>query len=310
MILRTNSEVRSWRDCPRKHLYQYKQGWRPRRVAHSLRYGSAWHELLEEVKAGRDPDFPALQAKWDLELLDTIQLSALLVGYLEHWGPFDPAHEPERGFECPLLHPDTWEEHPEVRLAGKIDGLQPINRLHSSGTWELWEHKTSSEISESYWQKLQLDSQLLQYVVGAESLGRQIERIVYDVVRKPSMKPLEATPVEKRRKKKDGTYYKGVRLEDEHLDAYAIRLALDIDERPDHYFERRELARDESQVRQHLLNLWAWTDLIGSGPAPQNPDACTRFGLCPFWDCCSTGSEPADHPSLYHRLEDVHPELA
>lgn len=297
MRIITNSEVRARRDCPRKHFWTYEQGFRPRTSAHALRFGSAWHAMLEDLKEGRAPDPRA--EEWQLSPVDVIKLECLITGYFLKWGKFSPTHEAEVGFEAPLLHPDTWETHPTCRIAGKIDGID--------GT-TLWEHKTSSEISDNYWIKLQMDSQLLQYVVGAESLSRPIESIVYDVVRKPTIEPLEATPPEKRRKKKDGNYYKDVRLKPETLDDYRARLASDISERPDHYSERRTLARNESQVRQHLLNLWDWAELM-EGPAPQNPDACNRFGLCPFWDCCSTGSEPADHPSIYHRIEERHPEL-
>ncbi len=64
------------------------------------------------------------------------------------------------------------------------------------------EHKTTSlDIGEGtpYWKRLTLDAQVSKYLVGARALGHEPVGVLYDVVRKPALRPLEATPIESRK---------------------------------------------------------------------------------------------------------------
>lgn len=65
------------------------------------------------------------------------------------------------------------------------------------------EHKTTTAditLGSRYWQRTILDTQISQYMRGAESLPYNIpEGVLYDVIRKPSLAPYEATPLEARR---------------------------------------------------------------------------------------------------------------
>ncbi len=79
-----------------------------------------------------------------------------------------------------------------------------------NGSVILVEHKTTSEdieITSDYWLKLMLDGQISQYYLGAKALGYEVTECLYDVIRKPSMRPYSATPEESRKYKKDGTLY-------------------------------------------------------------------------------------------------------
>ena len=63
------------------------------------------------------------------------------------------------------------------------------------------EHKTTSlEIGPGspYWRRLLLDSQVSNYLVGAESLGMRADGVLYDVVRKVQLRPQRATPPDER----------------------------------------------------------------------------------------------------------------
>jgi|GEM_PF-1241617 len=64
------------------------------------------------------------------------------------------------------------------------------------------EHKTAStdvEDGSPYWKRLRLDSQVSNYYDGARALGMPPDGVLYDVIRKPRIKPLKATPVEARK---------------------------------------------------------------------------------------------------------------
>lgn len=62
------------------------------------------------------------------------------------------------------------------------------------------EHKTTSlDIGEGspYWKRLTLDAQIAKYLVGARALGHEPVGVLYDVIRKPQLRPFLATPEDK-----------------------------------------------------------------------------------------------------------------
>lgn len=64
------------------------------------------------------------------------------------------------------------------------------------------EHKTTSKeigIGSPYWRRLELDAQVSKYIGGARALGHEPDHVLYDVIRKPRIRPLLATPVDSRK---------------------------------------------------------------------------------------------------------------
>lgn len=296
--LLTVSRLKTARSCLRHHRYQYRDGWRPNQDSHALRFGILIHEILEAHARGKEPCWDA-----DLGPVDIVKAQELVRGYFEHWGPFRNVVDIEAQFDCPLPSPDLTHDHPDYRLAGKID------LILEGGV--ILDHKTSSESlapESALWQRLAMDSQISQYFIGAESLGHQPTKWVHDVIRKPEIDLLKATPEAKRKYTQAGKLYANQRADDETLDDFRARLRDDIASRPEWYFARKDVVRLESQILAHLNDLWAWAPLLESDA--RNADSCTRFGTCAFYLVCSTGSSPADHPGSYHRVENVHPELA
>ena len=80
---------------------------------------------------------------------------------------------------------------------------------------------------------------------------------LYDVIRKPTIRPYKATPEENRKYKKDGTLYAGQHEHDENPHEWEARLMADISERPDYYFQRVEVVRSESDLSDYLFDMWA-----------------------------------------------------
>lgn len=301
--LLTNTRLREARACLRRHRFMFRDGWRPRRDGVALRFGTLLHRMLECHARGQEIRVCAN----DLELdpVDLVKAEELVHGYIRKWGPYQDVLGVEVPFECPLPSPDLLSDHPWFRLAGKIDVV-----LGPADGATILDHKTTSEslLPEApLWTRLALDTQISQYMIGAEALGFQPARWVHDVIRKPEIEPLLATPVEKRKYTKDGRLYAAQRAEGETLDEYRLRLRDDIASRPDWYFARKEVVRLESQILAHIKDLWAWAPLLDADA--RNPDSCTRFGVCPFFACCASGTEPADHLDLYRKVEVLHPEL-
>ena len=174
------------------------------------------------------------------------------------------------------------------------------------------EHKTtSSDITpgSSYWKRLTLDTQVSTYL-GAEE---RAEGMLYDVIRKPGIKPFKATPEADRKYTKAGTLYAAQRAEDETPEEYAERLRADISSDPNKYYargivvrlphERIEAARDTWLVAGSIresMRLDAW---------PRNPGACDAYGrTCDYWAVCA-GETTIDDAARFRTAETAHEEL-
>lgn len=319
MKLLTNSRVKTGRACAKLQFYEYDLGYRAVEDADALRFGTLVHKGLEAW--WRAPEDARLGAAFDAirsakaDPFEYAKARVLLVGYDTRWTaePFDVLGV-EVPFETALRHPETGAPSEEWRLAGKIDA---IVRDRRDGLLRLVEHKTSgTDITPGapYFSQLRLDSQISMYFLGAASLGYEVAACVYDVLGKPQIKPLKATPPESRKYTKAGVLYAAQRESDETPDDYEGRLFEAISAEPDRYYARVEVVRLEDEIREHGYELWQQAALITetqrSGVAPKNADACFRFGRqCSFFPVCC-GHARLDDPTKFKRLANVHRELA
>ena len=171
------------------------------------------------------------------------------------------------------------------------------------------EHKTTSaDITPGspYWRRLALDAQVSLYLGGAGAL-------LYDVIKKPSLRPLRATPVEARRYTKAGTLYAAQREHDETPDAYEARLLADIAQHPDAYYQRGTVVRTEEEAREAGRDVWMAARMIRESRYldawPRNPSACDAYGrTCDYWPVCS-GTASLDDDVLYRDAGAQHEEL-
>jgi hypothetical protein len=196
-------------------------------------------------------------------------------------------------------------------LGGKVDAL-----ARGPAGVHLVEHKTAGvdvTPGSTYWSRLRLDSQVSLYHEGAKALGYDVVSCIYDVVYKPGLKPLKATPVEARKWTKTGALYASQRAEDETVEQYRERLATDIGEAPDRYYQRGEVVRLETERADFLHDAWQWGRVLRESELanrwPRNPESCMSYGHeCPFWPVCS-GTASLDDPYLYRRIT-CHEELS
>ena len=171
------------------------------------------------------------------------------------------------------------------------------------------EHKTTSaDITPGspYWRRLALDAQVSLYLGGAGAL-------LYDVIKKPSLRPLRATPVEARRYTKAGTLYAAQREADETPDAYEARLLADIAQHPDAYYQRGTVVRTEEEAQEAGRDVWMTARMIRESRYldawPRNPSACDAYGrTCDYWPVCS-GTASIDDDVLYRDAGAQHEEL-
>lgn len=306
----TNSELRVFRRCQREHHYAYGLGYRPVGDVESLRFGSAIHLGLEAWWLGKGVD-AAIDAATTAaaDPYEAVRLRVLLRGYDARWA--SETHTVagvEVEFRAPLVNPQTGAASRTYMLGGKIDVLLEQGFI---------EHKTCSQeigVGSTYWRKLILDSQVSTYYAGARALGRDVERCIYDVIRKPAMRPLKATPEDSRKFTKDGRLYANQRAEDETVEEYEARLTEEVAQNPDRYYQRGEVVRLETEEREAQLDAWQLTRALResqlAGRFPRNADACERYGrMCEFFPVCS-GEGSLEDPALYQRVANVHQELS
>ncbi len=249
-----------------------------------------------------------------IDPIDLVRAEELLLGYTARW--FDEPYEVlavEQEFEAPLVNPDTGFASKTFALAGVLDVV--LRHIPTSRVLVM-DHKSSSEeiaIGSTYWKRLLLNTQVNQYLVGARALGFDTPFFLFDLIGKPGIRPLKATPVESRKYKKTGELYANQREVDETADEYRIRLREAIAAEPDRYYVRGEVVRLLEEEREAAFDVWQTAANIREGRQarrfPRNPDACVRYGgVCDFFPVC-TGEAVLEASMHFRRVENAHQEL-
>lgn len=320
----TASRLKTARSCLRLHKYKYFQGYRPVGDNENLRFGTLFHQCLEAWWLAKAAGQDALEAsmavaeKASADEYDCAKVSMLLVGYTARWGAEEwEVLGVEVPFETALINPDTGAKSRTWRLAGKIDAIVS----NAKGETYIVEHKTSSEDVSSgsdYWRRLKLDGQLSVYNVGAMSLGYELSGALYDVIKKPTIRPAKATPVADRKytkgtAKEPSKLYANQREFDESPAEYAERIANELTADPNKYFARGYVVRLEAELDEAMADVWQTAEAIRhaelTGRHTRNPDSCFKYGSnCAFVGVCC-GEASLDDGNLFLKLDSVHPEL-
>jgi len=314
--LLTASRLKDARACQRKHRYRYIDRFAPVEDASPLRFGTMFHHALEAWWMGQG-DQRLHDAIWTLPLnadpFEAAMARALITGYDARWG--DQAYRViavEQEFCVPLVNPETGAASRSWQLGGKIDAI-----VEGDGRTILVEHKTTSSditMGGEYWKRLRMDGQISIYFQGARAAGYDITECLYDVIRKPALKPYKATAPEDRKYKKDGTLYANQREHDETSEEYFARLCETIIEDPSKFYGRGTVVRLEAEMEEAMADVWMIGQQIRSAMTadrfPRNPDSCVQFNrTCAYFEvCCNEAS--LDDARLYRKLETSHPELA
>lgn len=344
--LLTSSRLATWQRCPRAHHYRYEAGIiSVDRTSPALTFGTAIHKGLEAwwltIQAG-DPGRAlsgALEAAeaslgHEADPYDLSRLLAMLCAYDARWQSWACGTEVlavEAAFEYELANPVTGEIAQTWRVAGKIDALIRL----ADGRVAILEHKTrtgDAGAGSDYRRRLTLDPQISTYFDGAKALGWDADLCIYDVLVKPAIKPLLATPVESRkytqgkaatktRPAEEPRLYAGQRETDESPDEYRDRLIQVVGADPDRHLVHAEIVRTEDERHDHAWTLWHTARMITETrkaalttgdvrAVPQHSHACFAHGGagCEFLPVCE-GTASARDTGRFTRLATVHPEL-
>lgn len=329
--LLTNSMRSKFAQCHRAYKLAYVDLKRPLVTSEALNFGTAMHELLEHYWRREGYTLPDTGDEFR-----NVTLRELFEGYVRRWIDEDLEKYETVGaevyFEAPLMNPETGGLSKTWKLAGKIDA---IARERSTGKIVIIEHKTTSQDigpGSEYWRKIPIDGQVSGYYVGAQVNGYEAQDCVYDVIRKPGIRPSSAVPVldenglkivvdevtGERIMKKDGTPRQsageGMKLltREELPEEYAVRLRDDIYARPDYYYARLNVARSSDDLAEYLFDMWAVgreiADAERMGRFSRNPNSCSMYGTCEYFDVC-TGCASIDDVTLFRTAEAPNEEL-
>jgi hypothetical protein len=290
-------------------------------------HGAALEAALEAIAqaAGRSAGAEVLAA----------QAWGLMIGYHARWaGSGWKAVAVEAAFQLPIVNPATGRRSRTFTQAGRCEGV-----VSRGGDEFLLESKTAGEDIDRpdapFWRPLAVDTRTGTYALARRQLGRPVAGVLYDVLRRPHVRPRvipKGTPKRTEREnvgtrfelQRRNTYF-GWPVDQREQEAvlqgdgretaglYGIRIASDTLRRPDWCFQRRVLRGNAKQLARCARELWetaveirlAWR----AGRHYANSQACMAYHTpCPYLPICSGRDTP--HSDRWHTAQSIHPELA
>lgn len=240
---------------------------------------------------------------------------ALFVAWTEAFAPMLEEHDVlsvEEEFSFPLLNPETEAPSKSFVEAGKIDG---VLRHKWSGQVKVLEHKTTSDKlgpESDYWARLVMNSQISKYILALLQQGRHVNSVLYDVIRKPAQRPAQTPLVDDcgvkvvldanghRVRTKDGKKWREtgdaaqgyvLQTREETPQEYHQRILSELRYEPASYFAQKEIPRTDTDLMEYMNDAWALSQQVlyfrRANLWPRNPDACTSFGTCEYFDLCA-----------------------
>ena len=328
----THSAVKCWNSCRRRFLFAYLMGIRRTSQSEPLRIGSMWHLGVELYEGGTDIE-SAIEAIRNAYLdsdcpkylepeefkVEEEKVCAMVRAHHQRYKDdrIITTIAVEKRFSVPIVNPETGYPTPSYTSDGKIDRIGQL----PDGTIAIVERKTTSEqidATSNYWLALRNDPQISRYFIAAKAMGYDATKIVYDVVRKPMIRPKNVTKAEQAQAVSKGDYY-GLALhgpcpERETPEMYGHRLYVDMIGRPEFYFARNEIARTDNDLEEFKQDLWDVqkdiSNAINNQRFYRNPASCLEPFTCEYLDVCGElYTIPKELPEGFRRVEVIHEEL-
>ena len=306
----TNTSRSDFLFCPEYYRLRYEVKIVKRGDNIPLLVGSWVHEFLHMIWTG-DWSHDTLQVIPDH--FEAARASAMIRGYRTRWESWLKDSitdvQSEVAATIPLINPETGYPSTYWRVGLILDKFCLIDEIP-----HIVEHKTSRDVSDGYFERLILDGQVSSYLFATKLMKLpEPFGVLYDVLGKPQLRPLLATPEDSRKyHKKTGELYANQRLADETPTEYENRCFAAIAEDPNRYYQHHISIRTEEELRRSQLSLWITAATIREHRKlsvwPQNGKSCrNEFGsFCQYWPICSK-RESVDGPS--YEYKEPHQEL-
>ena len=262
------------------------------------------------------------------DLLVAAKCIGLMVGYDKRWleetvATFD-VDGIEYFVESDLWNPETNRKSRSFRIAGILD-ISATRK--DNGHRVIMDHKTTSDDIEDaagpYWMQLVVEAQPSHYMLLEWLNGRKVDDAIWDVVRKPAIRPRKVSKVDASAVAVSGRYFNAEMpdaslrylRENLHEDGvlYSARLAhLCGTEEPKRYFARRSVPRMDSELREWAIELWGHSQDVlyarRDNRWPKNAKACIAYSRpCMYLGICSGYDTP--NSDKWIKKQQVHNEL-
>jgi hypothetical protein len=313
------SRMATFMSCRRKYWFRYIEKLEPRVRETPLSFGEAVHNGLEWLFNNRDSIYVN-----DASLLREAMAEAYTADELQQEGAglnMSIAVLCVQAFNCTVawrewefIDLERWFEVPSGhgrRIHGRWDGLIKVD-----GSSFLLEHKTvAGSVSERRIHHLLWDQQASMYIAAAHSLGfTDVKGILYNFIPKPTIEQATATPMEKRKYKKDGELYANMRDRDETDEEYLARVVewYESHATPD-YFRQHIVTRNARQIEATMkMQAQVASDIRRcetEGRWYPNPSSCAMVS-CPFASVCLEDTPEARRENFVDRNQPVEKETA
>ena len=340
----TNSSMSCFKACRQKYYWSYEMLWRPDKQKSALRIGSMAHEGLDMLAKGFPLPVTLDQIRHDYEAnteyqsekldMECVTVQCLVSGYHEVWkNSALEIIESEKEFDLPIIN-ENGNPMTALRQAGKRDR---ICRL-PDGRLALMETKTVSEdlSPESDFRKvLGINHQISMYTAAARAEGIDISTVVYDCIRKPTIKPCDVPELDEDglkivvdedgnrirastgrwRQTADSAGHWVVLTRPMTPEEWREKLTDDIQFRPSYYYARFEVPRLESDLAEFETELWMCAkDILECRRLKRwyrNTNHCRLYNsLCAYYPLCSGRVDTTNGcPSGFRVAETDHEEL-
>jgi len=331
----TYSALRSFKNCRRSYYWRNVRQIVPNERdedAATLGLGHLVHECLRLWHGRNEDDAPEKAIKAALGIIDAAcplrdaddkqrrighLARAMFLGYVARY----PEEEfqiigVETEFRCPIINPATGAASKTFEMRGKADAV-----IRCGDEIFLMEHKTASQISADYLERLPMDRQIAiysHYLVAAGVVPR-VDGVLYNILGKAGIKQgageSEGEFQERRAaliaKSKSGTTKAQRKMPESDVE---FKERLTEKYREDEMFHRERLYISKDQIEETLSEIWQLTQQLlvarRTGGWYQNDDFCFSYHRpCRFWPICRSNNNPVTIENLYHH-EAPHGELS
>jgi hypothetical protein len=267
----TNSAITAFKACPKKYYWRYLREIEALERPEALLLGTAVHGFLESHYRQLSYTPPIDLTPKSLAILKGVQEYYPIL-YLDDCDLFEPVAV-EKVISGEILNPETGRPAREYAYGGKVDGLVMLKKDaegFKAGDLLLLEHKTTSKVDEAYFERLQLDSQLLLYSLYlSRELGTPIAGTLFNVIVKPSLR--------QKKSESEAEYHQRLRLEMDWPEQY----------------HRRYLRFPDQRLQEIQRELWNAKNIIAKARLDDvftmNSSACFDFHRkCDYWTLCNS----------------------
>lgn len=215
-------------------------------------------------------------------------LAGMATAYGNHYGwklKNVDLHDVETTVGGSLVNPATFRSSRNYSLAGKIDKVCTMD-----GELCIVDHKTTSfdigDPDSQFWRQLSVDTQASMYYMLMLQNEQRPTRIVWDVVRKPRIRPKLLS--KKFLAEMDSPPEDGI----ESLEMFADRVYSSISDDPFKYFQQRSIVINPHELAEFMEDVWDIGQEIGTAARtnrhPKNPSACMLYNTpCNYLGVCS-----------------------